>query len=185
MNIFIDLNTDEYKLMRKRIVDCILATDMTLHTKEYTYLKLKVENIKKDGFITYFRNLEGAELLNTQQEFMNCIIHSGDISNPTKPLEIYLSWTDKVMNEFWLQGDKEKQHHLTVSFLCDRDTVNVPKSQIGFIEGICFPLISTLVEVYPNLQFLVDNLNSNKLGIGDWGLGIAQSPIPNPQSPKY
>jgi len=22
------------------------------------------------------------------------------------------------------------------------------------------------------------------LGIGDWGLGIAQSPIPNPQSPK-
>jgi len=23
------------------------------------------------------------------------------------------------------------------------------------------------------------------LGIGDWGLGIAQSPIPNPQSPTY
>jgi len=22
-----------------------------------------------------------------------------------------------------------------------------------------------------------------KLGIGDWGLGIGQSPIPNPQSP--
>jgi len=23
------------------------------------------------------------------------------------------------------------------------------------------------------------------MGIGDWGLGIAQSPIPNPQSPIY
>jgi len=23
-----------------------------------------------------------------------------------------------------------------------------------------------------------------KVGIGDWGLGIGQSPIPNPQSPK-
>jgi len=23
------------------------------------------------------------------------------------------------------------------------------------------------------------------LGIGDWGLGIAQSPIPNPQSPNF
>jgi len=23
------------------------------------------------------------------------------------------------------------------------------------------------------------------MGIGDWGLGIGQSPIPNPQSPKY
>jgi len=25
---------------------------------------------------------------------------------------------------------------------------------------------------------------NNKMGIGDWGLEIAQSPIPNPQSPK-
>jgi len=24
---------------------------------------------------------------------------------------------------------------------------------------------------------------NESLGIGDWGLGIAQSPIPNPQSP--
>jgi len=23
------------------------------------------------------------------------------------------------------------------------------------------------------------------MGIGDWGLGIAQSPIPNPQSPSF
>jgi len=23
------------------------------------------------------------------------------------------------------------------------------------------------------------------MGIGDWGLGIAQSPIPNPQSPLF
>jgi len=23
------------------------------------------------------------------------------------------------------------------------------------------------------------------MGIGDWGLGIAQSPIPNPQSPEF
>jgi len=23
------------------------------------------------------------------------------------------------------------------------------------------------------------------VGIGDWGLGIAQSPIPNPQSPNF
>jgi len=31
-------------------------------------------------------------------------------------------------------------------------------------------------------------MNYNKVNIGDWGLGIgdwAQSPIPNPQSPKF
>jgi len=31
------------------------------------------------------------------------------------------------------------------------------------------------------------NIDKNKkfMGIGDWGLGIAQSPIPNPQSPEF
>jgi len=30
-----------------------------------------------------------------------------------------------------------------------------------------------------NMLYIINNL-----GIGDWGLGIGQSPIPNPQSPN-
>jgi len=33
-------------------------------------------------------------------------------------------------------------------------------------------------EKYYNMNFMKINM-----GIGDWGLGIGQSPIPNPQSP--
>jgi len=43
-----------------------------------------------------------------------------------------------------------------------------------------------------NLRYINKRLNKiiqiEKLGIGDWGLGIGpnpQSPIPNPQSPNY
>jgi len=32
------------------------------------------------------------------------------------------------------------------------------------------------------LEFNIKKLN---VGIGDWGLGNGQSPIPNPQSPLY
>ena len=42
-----------------------------------------------------------------------------------------------------------------------------------------------LIYCYNNSIFNIININ-NKLGIGDWGLGIGpnpQSPIPNPQSP--
>ena len=166
LDIFIDLDKEEYKIMRKRIVDCVLATDMTMHTKEYTYLKMKLENYKggeqNKSFENFFKTLSGTELFNTQQEFLNCLIHTSDISNPTKPLKTYLKWTEKVMEEFWNQGDKEKALHLPISFLCDRNTVNIPKSQIGFMEGICSPLISTVIEIFPKLQFLLDNLNKNK-----------------------
>ena len=40
--------------------------------------------------------------------FLDLVIHSSDISNPTKPYEIYLIWAHKVMTEFYQQGDKEK-----------------------------------------------------------------------------
>ena len=34
------------------------------------------------------------------------MIHCSDLSNPTKPLVLYVEWVDRLMKEFWLQGDK-------------------------------------------------------------------------------
>jgi hypothetical protein len=31
-NIFKDLTVDEHKVMRKRMIDCVIATDMSLHS---------------------------------------------------------------------------------------------------------------------------------------------------------
>jgi hypothetical protein len=36
---------------------------------------------------------------------MDSIIHASDISNPIKPFEIYKQWTERIIEEFWLQGD--------------------------------------------------------------------------------
>ena len=37
------------------------------------------------------------------------MVHCSDLSNPTKPLEIYRKWVDRIMEEFFRQGDKEKE----------------------------------------------------------------------------
>lgn len=164
-DIFSMLSLDEYKIMRKRIIECVLATDMTLHTKEYNYMKLKTDtyNIQAGKNLDkIFLNLDYVGQFNTQQEFLNTLIHCADISNPTKPLSTYKCWVDLLMDEFWAQGDKEKKLKLPVSFLCDRNTTKVPNSQIGFMEGIVFPLTSIVVNFFPELQFLIDNLNENK-----------------------
>ena len=34
------------------------------------------------------------------------MVHCCDLSNPTKPLEQYVQWVDRLMEEFWVQGDK-------------------------------------------------------------------------------
>ena len=139
---------------------------MTLHTKQCTYLKIKMESYGINHGSNVDKILEGLDSVaafNIQQEFLNILIHAADISNPTKPYEVYNIWIDKVMKEFWAQGDKEKLMKLPISFLCDRETTKIPNSQLGFIENIVFPLMNSVVEYFPKLEFLLQNLHENKM----------------------
>ncbi len=40
------------------------------------------------------------------------MVHCSDLSNPTKPLDIYRQWVDRIMEEFFRQGDKEREQGL-------------------------------------------------------------------------
>jgi len=58
------------------------------------------------------------------------MIHCADLSNPTKPLDLYRQWTDRIMQEFFAQGDTERKLGLDISPMCDRYTATVEKSQV-------------------------------------------------------
>ena len=94
------------------------------------------------------------------QKYMNVLIHSADISNPTKPFDIYFKWAELVVKEFYQQGDKEKELNMPCS--CDRNKVTIYQSQLGFINFIEIPYFSLFVENFVNLKFYMDNLNNNK-----------------------
>jgi len=61
------------------------------------------------------------------------LVHCADLSNPTKPLEIYRKWVDRIMEEFFQQGDKERLHSLDISPMCDRHSATVEKTQVNII----------------------------------------------------
>jgi hypothetical protein len=67
---------------------------------------------------------------------INMIFHLSDISNSTKPWSICKTWIDLLFIEFFDQGDLERESSRPISYLMDRFTVNIAKSQIGFIEVI-------------------------------------------------
>ena len=163
-NIFESLSSDDYKICRKRIIQCVLATDMTLHNKEFQFLKSKSQTYNiKDGenVEKIFENIDPVTSFNLRQEFLNVLIHSADVSNPTKPLDIYKQWATRCVEEFFKQGDMEKRLGMPVSFNCDRDTVSLPQSQVGFIDAIVFPLFSVICEYFPGLKFTLENLGKN------------------------
>ena len=68
--------------------------------------------------------------------------HLADISNSTKPWETCTQWTESLYYEFFNQGDFERRQGLPISFLMDRKTVNVAKSQLGFYDFVIKPSLS-------------------------------------------
>lgn len=58
------------------------------------------------------------------------MIHCSDLSNPTKSLSVYQKFVDRIMEEFFQQGDKEKALGIEVSPMCDRNSANVAMSQV-------------------------------------------------------
>lgn len=71
-------------------------------------------------------------------------------------------WCDLLFVEFFAQGDLEKMHHFPVSQFYDRETTNIAKSQIGFIDFIISPAFAPVIKVFPKLAHLNDAIEHNK-----------------------
>lgn len=59
------------------------------------------------------------------------LVHCADLSNPTKPLPLYRRWVDLLMEEFFQQGDREREQNLDISPMCDRHSATIEKSQVS------------------------------------------------------
>jgi hypothetical protein len=75
-------------------------------------------------------------------------IKFADLGHCFKPFQMHKKWAQRVTNEFWALGDRERQLGIAVSPLCDRvRDSNVPESQIGFFKFICVPFYSIVADL--------------------------------------
>jgi hypothetical protein len=78
-------------------------------------------------------------------------LHAADVSNPAKPWAYYNAWTDRVLDEFFAQGDAERAAGLPIGMGFDREKVTCDadkaRGQLGFINFVVGPLYATLANV--------------------------------------
>ncbi len=72
-------------------------------------------------------------------------------------------WTELVMEEFFLQGDKEASLGMPVSPFYDREKTNVAQCQMGFINVLVKPLYTEFCNLLgePALSDCVTALQAN------------------------
>jgi hypothetical protein len=163
-NVLQWLTKDQMKEFRKVVIESVLHTDNAYHFGIVKDLSLLVE-LHAELLADRSRRTEVIDFLKTQESralINKLFLHSADISNPTKPFSICKGWAFLVMEEFFAQGDREMLLGIPVQPLNDRSKVNIPQSQLGFIEFVVSPLMALQLRLFPsfsdNCQFLVSNM---------------------------
>lgn len=126
----------KFAKLRTKVVQAVLHTDMTSHFAS-------VAKIKSNATGKPWDKLEPT----SQWEVLMFMLHMADISNPAKGDPMFKLWTDRCLEEFFSQGDKERDMGLPISMLCDRHTTKRPDSQIGFINFVVKPSYEVLAGV--------------------------------------
>merc|ERR1712083_1230728 len=104
-------------------------------------------------------------LIKEKMLWLKLFLHLADVSNPLKPFELCASWAYHILDEFFAQGDEEKRLGLPVGMLNDRDKINRPGSQHGFINFLVAPLVTNAVRLFPPMHSLSTQMASN---LAEW-----------------
>ncbi|CAM1299145.1 PDE7B (predicted) [Pycnogonum litorale] len=150
--VFSHLGSQDWSDLVYQIQSFILATDITRHQEFLTTFKKHIDEGTLD-----LRDYECRQFL--LQIAMKC----ADISNPCRPWEISKKWSDKVCEEFFRQGDYERDLKLPVTSMCDRTKTPAAKIQTGFIKYVV-NLLFELWSEYLDTSFskmLVEHLKTN------------------------
>ncbi|KAG7378293.1 hypothetical protein PHYPSEUDO_010281 [Phytophthora pseudosyringae] len=135
-NVLQGLTKIEQHEVRNYITDMVLATDNSVHSAYLGKLENLVRRATEEGWKAD---------PDDDRVVLQMALHAADVSNPTKPLRMYLTWTERIQQEFYQQGDKERELLLPVSIGYDREQpIPLEKMQAGFIIGIVRPLFLSL-----------------------------------------
>ncbi|GLE03802.1 hypothetical protein PINS_up012704 [Pythium insidiosum] len=171
-DVFDGLGRDERRQSRRLIIAMVLATDLSGHLKHVNKLKSKRLTMQSTRSALVLSSAAASTSTSSPQEpthafvpdelLLRTALMMADIGHATKPFAQHLAWSRLVTEEFFRQGDTERQYGLPVSPLCDREHCQFEKSQIGFLEFVVLPLYSAAESVLPlRLDDVLERVQGN------------------------
>lgn len=163
-NILQNLSRDEYRELRTLIIDMVLATDMSFHFQQLKTMR---------------NTLTLPEPSIDKSKAMALVLHCCDISHPAKKWDLHHKWTMLLLEEFFRQGDLERELGLPFSPLCDRNNTLVAESQIGFIEFIVEPSMAVCSDMLEIVLAPIAPITNNSTNNNNDSNSISNKAIPS------
>ena len=93
---------------------------------------------------------------------LSLILHACDISNAARPTEIMRKWSTLITEEFFSQGDSEKNMGIPVSPNMDRESTNQARCALEFNTYVVRPLFQLITEIMPPISVFAQWCERNK-----------------------
>lgn len=130
---------------------CILATDLALFFPNKAKLSMLMEEEKFSWSILEHRMLIQAIAMT-----------ASDLSASAKPWEVQVKTVKVIFEEFYQQGDAEREAgRVPISMMDRHQPDQQAASQVGFLNGICIPCYTLLNRLIPETKPLLDMCTDN------------------------
>eukprot|EP01084_Bolivina_argentea_P075428 136748_1 len=137
-NFLSNIDTNKVKYFKKCLNDMILGTDLTFHKNHMKKLNEIGDQKKEDNKL----------------DIMVIGLHVADVVSICKSWNIFEEWGRRIFNEWFIQGDKEKELGLEISKNCDRDKDKDKINDIhsNFIMNFMLPFYEKWSSVFKEKQ---------------------------------
>ncbi|KAL3144954.1 putative 3',5'-cyclic phosphodiesterase pde-3 [Trebouxia sp. C0010 RCD-2024] len=166
-----DFGPEGLALFRPTVIQEVLATDMKKHfeilSRFQTAFKRAAPTSATDSGVsacpeaadvTDWDNVKPDDKTLVFQMLLKC----ADIGHLAADLETHKKWAYQLEEEFFQQGDREKEIGLTVSPLMDRrHKGGITRSQMGFFTIVGLPMFKAMADVFEGAKPMLEGVMGN------------------------
>uniref|UniRef100_A0A8C3ALQ5 Phosphodiesterase n=1 Tax=Cyclopterus lumpus TaxID=8103 RepID=A0A8C3ALQ5_CYCLU len=163
LNIFCNLQKQQFKNVQHLFDVCIIATDLALYFKKRTMFQNIVNATEpmpeEKEAIAFISNNS------TRKEIVMAMMMTGcDLSAITKPWEVQSKVALMVAAEFWEQGDLERSvlDQQPIPMMDRNCSEQLPKMQCGFIDFVCSFVYKEFSRFHKEITPMFDGLKNNR-----------------------
>lgn len=154
-NILASLTATQHDSLRKMVIDMVLATDLGQHFEIVGHFKNALPRLRTGTD----RATDASKTM-----VLKFALKCSDIAHSAKMLDLHLKWSSRVVEEFYQQGDQEREAGIPISPFMDRHTPNLSRAQLGFLDFLAMPMFTLWTEYLdvPECQIILHLLRTNR-----------------------
>jgi cGMP-dependent 3',5'-cyclic phosphodiesterase len=161
-NVFAGMNSNDNQKALDYVQMIILATDLGQHLRILEDLKNLTKQVQDNNNFNNLYNNKNNNTENIEKLTLSLLMTASDLSDQSKDWDTTKATAKNIYEEFFNQGDREKDMGLKPLPSMDRTKAVVSDVQIAFMDNIATPVYAVLADLFPESEEILLRVKLNR-----------------------